>query len=262
VVGQAPIGISITPAGEGNSATINAQMTALLGHGIRGTGFQRYVSYGALHDDGTSYEPADYPTVRALTKGERVDRELMRYRVGPDGGHAEGEVRRLEVTSGPVRNADDAIVAAVTLATDVEEGLRAAEYLADLEGDRRRTQADLALALDAGKLGTFSVSLPDRVLATSEQFRANFGRDPGKPFTYADKMAAVHPDDRADMERAVDRSISFRLAPHVQERSAECRGMLAAQERDVIVVVEQRLLRSPDDEHRLVRFQHDAHQCA
>ena len=77
----------------------------------------------------------------------------------------------------------------------------------ELSDERERAQADLALALDAGNLGTFSVSLPDRTLDASSRFKANFGRDPDRPFTYAEKMAAIHPDDRDDIARAVDRSI-------------------------------------------------------
>ncbi|PSJ20267.1 histidine kinase, partial [Halomonas sp. ND22Bw] len=43
---------------------------------------------------------------------------------------------------------------------------------------------------------------------SSDRFKANFGRDPNLPFTYAEKMAAVHPEDLADVERAVERSIA------------------------------------------------------
>ncbi|MHA0326909.1 PAS domain-containing protein [Sphingomonas melonis] len=74
--------------------------------------------------------------------------------------------------------------------------------------ERARAQADLQLALDAGNLGTFSFSLPDHELVSSDRFKANFGRDPNLPFTYAEKMAAVHPEDLADVERAVERSIA------------------------------------------------------
>ena len=138
VISQAPVGISIAPADEDARPVINDTMRAMLGHGVGGTGLKRYVSYGALHSEGEQYGPDDYPTVRALKRGERVERELMRYRLGPNGPNAEGAIRRFEITSGPVRDADGAIVAAVTIAQDVEERLAAVDDMARMAHEREQ----------------------------------------------------------------------------------------------------------------------------
>ncbi|WP_245258676.1 PAS domain-containing protein [Methylopila sp. M107] len=45
-------------------------------------------------------------------------------------------------------------------------------------------------------------------MISSETSRLNFGRDPQADFTYEDVRAAVHPDDRARRDAAVERSIA------------------------------------------------------
>lgn len=207
VVSQAPIGISIAPASSDRKAIINDRLRAILGHGTEGEGIDRYAGYGAIKADDSPYIPEDYPTVRALTTGERIDRELMRYRVAAGGDYPAGSVRRLEVSSGPVLAADESIVAAVTVVQDIEDALMAAEAIQGMETERERNRADLQLAIDAGKLGTFSISLPDRVLTTSRQCRENYGRNPDHPMSYEEQCAAIHPDDREDRLRAIQRSI-------------------------------------------------------
>ena len=207
VVSQAPIGISIAPASPDRTAIINHRLQAVLGHGPQGEGIDRYAGYGAIHDDGRAYATGEYPTVRALQKGERIDREMMRYRVGTDGDYPAGSIRRMEVSSSPVLGNDDEIVAAVTVVQDIEDTIRAAEVMQALVTEREGNRAELQLALDAGKLGTFSISIPDRVLTSSRQCRENYGRDPKLPFRYEEQDACVHPDDRADRLRAIQRSI-------------------------------------------------------
>lgn len=207
VVSQAPIGISIAPASPERQPVINEKLRATLGHGAKGEGLERYSNYGAIREDGSAYEPRDYPTVRALTTGERVDRELMRYRVGEEGDHPAGSLRRLEVSSGPVLDGGDAIVAAVTVIQDIEDALQAADAMRCLEAERERNRAELQLALDAGKLGTFSISVPDQVLTTSRQCRVNYGRNPDLPFTFEEQQACIHPDDREDRMRAIQHSV-------------------------------------------------------
>jgi PAS domain S-box-containing protein len=59
------------------------------------------------------------------------------------------------------------------------------------EGER-----ELALALKAGGFGTWSFELATQTLAASEVCKALFGRAPDKPFSFGDRMAAIHPDDR------------------------------------------------------------------
>lgn len=69
---------------------------------------------------------------------------------------------------------------------------------------RLRTQQEgereLALALRAGGFGTWSFELATQTLTASEECKALFGRAPDKPFSFEERMSAIHPDDR---ERAL-----------------------------------------------------------
>jgi PAS domain S-box-containing protein len=70
---------------------------------------------------------------------------------------------------------------------------------------RLRTQQEgereLALALRAGGFGTWSFELATKTLTASEECKALFGRNPEQPFTYEERIAAIHPDDR---QRAIE----------------------------------------------------------
>ncbi|QOY93254.1 PAS domain S-box protein [Massilia sp. UMI-21] len=66
----------------------------------------------------------------------------------------------------------------------------------------------LLFAIKAGRLGTWSLDLATGELTTSEICRLNFGRDPDAAFSYAELREAIHPDDKARMAEAVERSIA------------------------------------------------------
>lgn len=136
ILDQAPVGISVAGVTSEVPTLVNARAEAMLGHGVGEPGEARYEAYGAIHDDGRPYDPEDYPTVRVLRTGIPVPGEEMRYR-----NPRTGEVRRLEVSSRPVRTADGTVVAAVTALVDVEEILRAGQSLEE-SGARLRTVTD------------------------------------------------------------------------------------------------------------------------
>jgi PAS domain S-box-containing protein len=58
-------------------------------------------------------------------------------------------------------------------------------------------ERELDFALRAGKFGTWSINFETGELASSPACRALFGVDPEQPFTFEDRIAAIHPDDRA-----------------------------------------------------------------
>ncbi|MFF9549828.1 PAS domain S-box protein [Methylobacterium fujisawaense] len=159
---QAPVGISIAGAEAGMPSSLNAKAEEILGHGLGTEGDARYVSYGALHPDGQRYEPADYPTLRALRKGETVRGEEMRYR-----NAGTGEIRLLEVSSGPVRDAEGAIQAAVTVLVDVEDQRRADAETRRLAALVEQSQDFIGLAAPDGSVdfvneaGRRLIGLPD-----------------------------------------------------------------------------------------------------
>ncbi|GGE12441.1 hypothetical protein GCM10011390_34490 [Aureimonas endophytica] len=125
VVEQAPLGIAIGHAdGRGQ---INRRLEEMLGHPAGPEGDQRYAAYSAVHADGSPYRQEDYPTLRALRRGETLIDEPMTYR-----NPATGETRRWEVSATPVRDAQGQIIAAVSVVIDVEDRRRDEEARAIL----------------------------------------------------------------------------------------------------------------------------------
>jgi two-component sensor histidine kinase/PAS domain-containing protein len=104
-------------------------------------------TYGGLHPDGRPFAPDEYPIVRALRTGEVVGGERFLYR-RPDGA-----VVDLEVHAGPVRDPAGRIVAAVGMAFDVSERVRAERELLESEARCRAVSERLRAAIDAGALG-------------------------------------------------------------------------------------------------------------
>ncbi len=161
---QAPVGISI--AGANTPSSLNAKAEELLGHGVGTEGDARYVSYGALHPDGRRYVPAEYPTLRALRNGETVRGEEMRYR-----NPRTGELHLLEVSSGPVRDDEGTIQAAVTVLVDVGDQRRADAEARRLAALVEQSQDFIGLAAPDGgvdfvnEAGRRLIGLPDLAAA-------------------------------------------------------------------------------------------------
>ncbi len=67
----------------------------------------------------------------------------------------------------------------------------------------QRSERNLSNALQAGRFGTWTLDLGTQELTSSAVCRLNFGRAADDPFSYADLLAAVHPDDQTRMRQAV-----------------------------------------------------------
>ncbi|MFK3889515.1 ATP-binding protein [Sphingomonas sp. NPDC079357] len=83
------------------------------------------------------------------------------------------------------------------IAIDKARLLRAAE-----ESGRQR-----ALMLTAGRMGMWSFDVATGELETSATCRTNFGRDPELPFSYAELHAAIHDEDKARVQGAIETSL-------------------------------------------------------
>jgi PAS domain S-box-containing protein len=119
IIRQAPVGISISEAPSGRSLILNDKAVEITGHTEMGHSVERYIAYGARHPDGRPYSVDEYPSVRALLRGETVVNEEVVYCHG--GRDGTGPCRRLSFNSAPVRNDAGEIIAAVTLIEDVEQ---------------------------------------------------------------------------------------------------------------------------------------------
>jgi signal transduction histidine kinase/CheY-like chemotaxis protein len=73
--------------------------------------------------------------------------------------------------------------------------------------DLTESEGLLQTALNAGHLGALELHLPEFELEASDTCKTFYGRKPGDSFSYQDLLAAVHPDDRAPRQEALDRSI-------------------------------------------------------
>ena len=178
---QAPVGICITDAASAWTTMVNDRAEAVLGHGL---GDPVVPGAGPLHADGTPYAPSEYATSRALDRGETVSSEIQSYRNARD-----GSVRRVAVSSAPVRDGEGTILAAVTVIADVEEKIRAAEALRASE-ERYRRLVDLSPGIiwyaDAEGRPTY---LSGRYYDVTGETRPVEGARP--------KVAAIHPEDAA-----------------------------------------------------------------
>jgi two-component sensor histidine kinase/PAS domain-containing protein len=81
------------------------------------------------------------------------------------------------------------------------------------------SEARLRLALNAGHLGSWELIPSTGAFTTSAICRANFGRGPDEPFSYADLIASIHPDDRVMQAEAVAQALATRTDLHVEYRA-------------------------------------------
>ncbi len=101
----------------------------------------------------------------------------------------------------------------VTLERERLKGLETsnAALLAELT-DRLRMQQEqereLAFTLKAARFGTWSLEIASKQLTASETCKEIFGRPTHEPFTYEDRLEAIHPDDRAKSVAEVRRCVT------------------------------------------------------
>jgi len=123
-----------------------------------------------------------------MTRGE-----LDSYHIEKRLLHKSGHNVWAKLTLSLIRDAGGNADCAIVVAEDIRYQKAAEQKLA---------------AINAGRLGTWSLDLATGELTTSEMFRLNFGRNPASPFSYAELRDAVHPDDKMRMAEAVERSVA------------------------------------------------------
>ena len=170
---------------------------------VRLTGYERgeIIGRNCRFLQGPDTDPATRQALHDAVKEVRpIEVDIRNYRKS-------GEPFWNRLLMAPVFDADQRL--AYFFASQVDVTLER-ERLSGLERDnaalmaevtsRLRTQQErereLALALKAGGFGTWSFELATRTLTASEECKALFGREADEPFTYEDRVAAIHPDDR------------------------------------------------------------------
>jgi signal transduction histidine kinase/FixJ family two-component response regulator len=110
---------------------------------------------------------------------------------------------------------------ATTLISVADSALRARRRQYDTRDHLlqvREAEERLRIALEAGALGDWELSLPEYKLTASPRCKAIFGRRADEPFEYADLQRAVYADDRPAAEAAVARTLSDGSAYDIEYR--------------------------------------------
>ena len=100
----------------------------------------------------------------------------------------------------PVKDQHEIITGLILVATEVTQQVISRNIIQD-------SNERLALALDAGSLGSYDVNMKSGIMTCSEQFRKNFGLDKDIPFNFPDLLASILPEYREQMQDAVNLAI-------------------------------------------------------
>jgi two-component sensor histidine kinase len=199
ILNQIPVGVTVAEVPGGAFLWHNDAAERILGHGaIPAANAEDYRRYGARHEDGTPYEPGEYPLVRAVFDGEVIEREPMYYR-RRDGRLITLEVNAIRLTGLHGRQLGVSTFQDVTAEYDSERALKEAA---------ERVQ----LALDAGAIvGTWVWNVAEDTITADELFARSLGLDPERCRTglpSQEVFASVHPADRAGVEATVAEAIA------------------------------------------------------
>jgi PAS domain S-box-containing protein len=138
---------------------------------------------------------AGAPEVEMATASQLGRAEDKRWHMKKDGSRffADGVMTALYDTFGRL-NSFGKVFRDATAQQQAEEALR-------------RSDARLRLALRAGRMGTWELDLGTRELTCSDTCKANYGRAPHEPFSYADLAACVFDEDRAEWQSKFEHAI-------------------------------------------------------
>jgi PAS domain S-box-containing protein len=124
ILEQTPVGIVVADAPSGDILFCNPEAEYLLGHNLADGGPSRdTLPYGPIDDQGRRRSSENLPLMRAVRRGYRTDRMVLRYRK-PD-----SSVVMFEVAAAPIRDPDGRIVQGVATFHDVTAKMKAEEAL-------------------------------------------------------------------------------------------------------------------------------------
>ncbi len=190
-----PLGITITDV-DGQIIEANLISEALLGL-ERAEQKSRQIGgaeWQVMRTDGSPMPPEEFASVRALKENRRVDNVEMGIVKG------DGEITWINVTAVPVPLEEYGV--AVTYG-DITERMQAEQAIADREKRFRQ-------ALVAAKGGAWEWHIATNHAIWSDENYRVMGLDPmSRDSSYAAWLSAVHPDDRADAEAEVEKSVQM-----------------------------------------------------
>ncbi|GAB3051750.1 hypothetical protein GCM10027185_62820 [Spirosoma pulveris] len=108
----------------------------------------------------------------------------------------------------PLRGPDGHISGVFVVATDVSQQVRTRQTLeATSQQELLQANQRLSLAMEAGRLGAYTLDLTTGHMEVSAQYRANYGQPAQTPFNFADLLATIVADDRDWVQQAVTRAV-------------------------------------------------------
>jgi PAS domain S-box-containing protein len=160
---QMPQAVVLAQAPSGRRVLTNARAERLRGRSAPSEWHpEDYTSVRGFHADGRPYQPDEWPLSRALTRGEEVRGEVIDILL------EEGTPRTIEVSAGPVRDAEGRVTAAVALFDDITERLR-------MEGALREGEAVFRRIMESDMMGLAFCDEGGRILQANEAFLSLVG---------------------------------------------------------------------------------------
>jgi PAS domain S-box-containing protein len=133
VLAQAPIGIAIADAPSGRLVMANRALEQIFRHRAFEAGsIDEYASFSGFHRDGRPYAPEEWPLSRSVLHGETVPREEATVVRG------DGTRGHVVVSSAPIRDGDETVIAAVVVVQDVTAQHDALEEIERLAAFRQQ----------------------------------------------------------------------------------------------------------------------------
>ena len=130
-----------------------------------------------------------------------IDGEIATYSMEKRYVRGNGEIIWADLTVSLVRDAANRPQYFISIVSDITARKHT-------EAALRESEQRLGLALDAGKLGSWSLDLNSETFHVSEAGKALFGLPPDAPFTYATLLKMVHPEDLEAKLAAVQQAVA------------------------------------------------------
>lgn len=151
---------------------------------------------------------------KAFETGEQTSQKEQECFLHPTGRQA-----CWDIVNVPLHNAAGQVEAVLTIPEDVTEQVLVRRRIEEQAATLRMSEERLKLALEAADAGMWEWDMATGVMVGSDRALAMHGLPPGSQLTCADRLAAIHPDDREAVQAALEESVSQETPYEVEFRS-------------------------------------------